>query len=390
MDSRVKKIAYFFPPEWDLFFVLWQQDFINMLAEEFLIDLYIYQKNTGDINLHCNVQVINYSKTGNTSKEDYSDMLSLLPGFINKNNISYIHNRIRNQNYEFAIMNEKTSLVLGINLLPNDIKKIYWPTELYTEEYSLYNERFKGLIKFEHNSLEKIYLLLLQDKYREKAYYNIIKKIFIGKKIYMPISVKNEQYGKKELSWHSIFNLPKDIKIVLYNGSIQSAGRFVIEIVEASQYFPDDTILILTGPHYGNYNFLEQLKSLDKKNKIFIYDKLLNGEERGYLYAQSDIGLAFYDNKTLNNELTIMSSDKIATYFRSSLPIITFDYDCYREFLNENQCGIYIKNLDQINHAILRILSNYEFYKRNVEVAYNKFYSLDNHMKNLIKILNEN
>lgn len=394
MGSKMKKIAFIWPAGFALNKMIWPQDFLNLLANYFLIDLYWGQKENHSIGsnlvLHENINVINYGIVEHYLKQDFSDIKPYLIGSLTFGNIQYLYNSIQKNNYDYCIANEKSSLVISKKFMKKSTKIIYWPTELYTREDGKFDCRLPIQIDFERNVIDSLDLILYADKNREKRFYEICQKEFSTRKLYFPISLKKETIHKvSNKSFHSILNIPKEKKIILYNGLISANKRFVIEIVIASQKMPDNVAVVLSGPHNGDLELIRIIKLLDKKDKIYIDTTLHSPEERHELFCTADIGLAFYHKEDLNEQLTIMSSDKIATYTRAGLPIISFNYTNYLNIYKKIKFGIGIKSFENINKAISEILVHYHNYSQNSLNAYEKYYCLNNNIKSLVKVLHE-
>ncbi|WP_375724893.1 hypothetical protein LXN10_05535 [Arcobacter sp. KX21116] len=391
----MKKIAFIWPAGFPLNRMIWPQDFLNILANYFFIDLYWGQKENhfqgSTLKLHENINVISYGILEHYVKQDFSDIKPYLIESLTSGNIQYLYNSIQKNNYDYCIANEKSSLVIAKEFMQKNTKIIYWPTELYTmESHADSHHRLPIQLDYERKVINSIDLIIHADENREKEFFRICQKEFFTKKLYFPISLKREKISNStNKSYHNLFNLEKQKKIILYNGLISVHKRFIIDIVIAAQKMPEEVVVVLSGLHNGDSELLRIIKLLDKKGQIFIDTILHSPEERHNLFCTADIGLAFYVEDDVNELLTIMSSDKIASYTRAGLPIISFDYSNYINIYGKVKFGIGIDEFQNINRAITEILAHYDEYSKNSLSAYEKYYCLDNNINSLLKTLDK-
>jgi glycosyltransferase involved in cell wall biosynthesis len=98
--------------------------------------------------------------------------------------------------------------------------------------------------------------------------------------------------------------------------------------------------------------------------------------------------LGMYDNSCVNNRLTAFSSEKIALYLQSGVPIIAFDMGNYRDLMDAHQCGELIQDMPELPGAVDKILNSYDTYRVNAFSAYRDFYRYDQHFRAIREYLN--
>ena len=122
----------------------------------------------------------------------------------------------------------------------------------------------------------------------------------------------------------------------------------------------------------------ERLKVEKYKNdKLFVSLEIVDQNSIQKIIASSDIGLVFYDNNNVNERLTAFSSEKIALFMQSGVPIITFNNETYSELYNRTECGIAIDDLESLNNAAVTIFNNYNQYRTNAYRAFDELYSFE-------------
>ncbi|MGC8603008.1 MAG: glycosyltransferase [Desulfomonilaceae bacterium] len=114
----------------------------------------------------------------------------------------------------------------------------------------------------------------------------------------------------------------------------------------------------------------------DKKN-VLLSTSFVEEARIQELISSCHIGLALYDNSVKNDRYTAFSSEKIALYLRSGVPIITFDNECYQSLFSEFKCGVPLKSIKGLSSAVQEIMSNYAAYQEQCLQAYEKYYNLE-------------
>lgn len=378
-------IAFFISPEWNVYWLFWLRSFIEYSAANNVVDVYFFDKRNKTLPLRgINLRQINYAYAPDgfieTKRCDADLLMAYLPNFVERENVAYLFERFSRHTYDYAIANEKSALAIMSFACQAEIRQIYWSTELYTAQNRMYETRFDILNELERARLPMLHQLIIQDEKRYEEYKKIVGEVSSDKLFFMPISSKRYAPFRGKL-WHKIFDLPTSQKVVLYNGMIAKSGRYIYELVDAAQHFREDIVLILHGPYFGDYALLESIKIMDKKSKVFIYDKVnISDEERHKLISSADIGIALYDNLSANNELTSRSSEKLASYTRAGLPIVTFGYPNYVELFQEYCFGMTIREVGELCGALDVILSDVKLYSKNSKRAYDALYCLDINM----------
>jgi len=410
--KKINRIAVF-QYEWDV--RSYTLDILTMLVEKgYYIDLFLtscdnHLVDLENIKKNSNIKIYdltprNHNKVLNFISKNFwrvvskLDQILVLRGMlfrILKKDISCFvikqSSRIISQNhstYKCFIGIEKKGLIwVGIlnKKYKFNIPFLYYSLELYIEDHPIRytNPFFPRIRKLEKKYHKKAVATIIQDNMRANVLFssNNIERQPI---IFVPISLRGDIIPNRARYFHNKFNIPEEIRIILYFGMIKSKSRLSKEIAEQAKNLNNNNRLVFHG--YGAPKEIEDLTGLTS-DKICISTELVPYDKIFDLISSSDIGLVLYSTDNSNNRLTAFSSEKIALFSKAGIPIIAFDNENYRKLINTLRCGELINTLDELPNAVQKIFLNYELYRENAFQAYKQFYWFDRHFKNIIKFI---
>jgi glycosyltransferase involved in cell wall biosynthesis len=202
--------------------------------------------------------------------------------------------------------------------------------------------------------------------------------------IYVPISVLGDTNEKRYNYFNDTFNIGIDKKIILCLGLI-TKNRLSHELADVARSLDDAYIMILHGP--GEKEEIKQLAVKFSSSNLIISDKLVPHSLMKIMISSAHVGLVFFDKINANNRLTAFSSEKIALYLQSGIPIIGLDMGNYRRLMNRYHCGELVSEFKELPEAINKIMNNHASYSRNAYLAYREIYSLEKHVQSIQKYL---
>jgi len=369
---------------------------VKLAESDYFVDLFIKNCHYDFIDLdqlknNKNVSVYDFSfDGGHTNKRGIIKRIIhriihlgylFLDRTISKDDFIKSVNIIKNNHYKCFIGVEKKGLIwAGKVSTIQEVPYLYYNLELYIEDHPA----FRNSSKFDKLRIkEKIYhknakATIIQDEMRGDVLFksNNIEKTDI---VYIPVSLLGKVNKKKVVYLHDKFGISHDKKLMLYFGMI-SENRFSFKLAEKLNYLNCDCIMVFHGN--GTKHDINRLK---KKygNKLIISLELVSPQRIKLIIASASIGFAFYKNNYANDRLTAFSSEKIALYLQSGVPIIAFDNDNYRKLMEIHHCGELIYSFDELPYAIEKILKNYEYYRKNAFLAYDEFYNFEKQFINL-------
>ncbi len=278
---------------------------------------------------------------------------------------------------DLAIGVEKKGLLWAGKLFKNSgTKLLYYSLELYEDDhYSYFNDKtFPFVRSAEKHYHRKCDATIIQDTDRCKFLYSI-NGIEHQRALYLPVSVSKESpFLDTDYMVDKIKN--QKAKIVLYFGRIDD-HRKSFEIAKAfSNTKSVGYILILNGPADIDYiscilKLSPDILHVDKSPEKYI-DSII---------STAHIGLVPYEYKSVNDELTVFASEKLAFYLKHGKPVIAYSNPQYEKFFSEYKCGIAIKDSSELWKAINIIDQDYSSYQSAAFSTYNKFYCFENRFK---------
>jgi glycosyltransferase involved in cell wall biosynthesis len=189
--------------------------------------------------------------------------------------------------------------------------------------------------------------------------------------------------------FRELFSLSDNSFIVLSAGMI-SDQVFSLEIAKSLNSLDENIELVFHERRNIDIRFDTFLNSLLQLNvsnlhlslKPVAYNKISS------IYSSADIGLAIYNPQYgINYSNILFASGKISHYLKYGKPIIVNDLNGMKEFINETQCGVVIKDINDINSAILEIKENYLFYSNKAYDTYSKYFNFDIYCSKIVSAL---
>lgn len=295
---------------------------------------------------------------------------------------------IGQNHYKCFIGIEKKGLIWA-GLLNREYKYnipfLYYSLELYVEDHPVRftDPFFPRLRKLEKRFHREAAATIIQDSMRAKVLFesNHIEKQPV---ILVPVSLRGNENPDKTRYFHDKFNLPGEKKIILYFGMINARYRLSREIADQAEALDSDHLLVFHG--YGKPQDIQALTGI-APGKVLVSTDLVPYDMITEVIASVDIGLVLYSSDNSNNKLTAFSSEKIALFSRSGIPVIAFDNENYRGLMKAYRCGELIEHINELPRAAVRILQDYDSYRKNAFLAYKEYYCFDRHFENIKKFI---
>lgn len=161
---------------------------------------------------------------------------------------------------------------------------------------------------------------------------------------------------KRGRKFHEEFSLPGDAKVVLYQGGIMWR-RALKQLVDAVEYFPEDTYLILMGDGTDKKDLMSYASSKVFKDRIEFMDKV-SLEVLPTYTASADLGVVSLLNTSLNNYYGL--PNKLFEYMAAVVPVVASDFPEIRKIVIGEGVGACFNPEDprDIARAIEQVLSD--------------------------------
>lgn len=324
---------------------------------------------------------------GLVANKDFYSAQNILDQFVFSNFVKpKSFNYLMKNQYDVFIGVEKIG-VIWAGMLAERLKVpyLYHSLELYTSDYPNWNEYYL-LHQFEKKYHKNAIATIIQDQAREKVLLQDNEISSNHQVLHVPVSITSENIEMENFNYFvEKFSIDHRKTIVLLWAMITPA-RFCEEIIIEAQNLSSDFQVVIQGLVFDQ-DYLRYLNDLDIKNKIIFSTEPVKYDKIKEVIDSADIGLAFYRGIPINDQLTVLSSEKIARYLEAGKPIITFNYENYRSLMDENLFGVYIDNFSELQNALLQIKSNYEYYSEKSHQAFKKYYDYDQQYKKVIEFI---
>ncbi len=238
---------------------------------------------------------------------------------------------------------------------------VYHSHELYAEMHE--KVRFAGLWKFLDRLLvPRAAVVVTPEENRSR----IIFEEFGAKE--MPLTVRNcppyaPPIHSKKLREVLAERGFQPRTIVLYQGLFDNS-RCMHEMIKASEYFNDDTLLVLVGSGFLDWKSPEKI--IGNSKKVVVLPRVGYTELSLYT-ASADIGMLFYRNNCRNNYYC--APNKVHEYMMMGLPVVTNNYPGISALVEGEGIGKCVdsespQEIAKAVNAIAGDLKNYEIMKR--------------------------
>lgn len=146
--------------------------------------------------------------------------------------------------------------------------------------------------------------------------------------------------------------------IVYYHGGL-SAARRIDAAVEALAALPDDVLLVLVGEMDEPFRaWLSRYTAAQGLARRIVHlGAVGHGDALFELCAGADAGLAFTDGNCRNNRFNATATNKLFEYMMCALPLVTSDFEGYREFVEGQGIGMCVdaSRPGAVAHALLEL-----------------------------------
>ena len=173
--------------------------------------------------------------------------------------------------------------------------------------------------------------------------------------------------------------------ILLHEGSMKfNRGLRLMMELFSDNYFRDNVKLKIVGGIFGDENIFYK----QKINEYCINETMIEltghiNYEDIHKHLTGNIGIIFFE-KTFNAYYSM--PNKLFNYINAGLPILSAQCAELSDFISDNKIGYNVeRNIDSIKDGINKIITNYDYYKKNIAEA-QKLYTWENDEKKLLSL----
>jgi glycosyltransferase involved in cell wall biosynthesis len=263
---------------------------------------------------------------------------------------------------------------------------IYSSLELYTRDYALRRGFwYRRLKRAEEVFHRKCWATIVQDENRGKVLLEDNGVEPGMQMLYVPISRLGEAARIKPDWLRDRLGLSQGQTLVL-NYGMMAEGRYSLALAELAQEFPPDWRLVFHG--FGADKVIEGIRRRDLKGRVCLSLDMVDLSQESTVMASADISLVLYEKQNANDLFTAFSSEKIALSLQCGIPVIAFAYPGYEQLAAEG-CAVLVKNLQEIPEAIATVLRDYNKYRANAFVAFEKYYRFETNFRKVTDALEQ-
>lgn len=290
-----------------------------------------------------------------------------------------------NDDYFCIIAVEPQSLISAtICVADKKIPVIYHNMELLVKEEC--NTISKKILKELEKECNKLCVFtIIQDKKRAE-YLARDNQLDFSKIRLLSVSSSEKIYTQKTNFLREVLHIPKEKEIILYAGNIGKSSMS-LEVAKSAKNWRENYVLVFHGWNKlsprDSYN--KEFKKMIDNKKVYFSEKQVSFQQLPELLSSAKIGLIFYENWGPNFYEVGSSCNKLVSYLRVGLPVISIDFPSLKEKIEKNNCGICVECPKFISGAIEKIMQNYDYYSKNAYNLYQKDYDFSKNFKNILE-----
>lgn len=241
------------------------------------------------------------------------------------------------------------------------------------------------LHKLEKQAHRRCQITVIQDsaRWRFLKAYNRVRR---NKPFFLPVSLRGNYRTHRSRLINEKLGIPSDKKIVLLFGLLERR-RFADRLLETALELPDDWVMVMHGPSFGEEGVELAGKAKRTGGKVLWSNEILDYSQIEDFISGAHIGLVFYPDFDMNHLHTGRSSEKMALFTKCGVPIVSFDYPSFIEVVGEYHCGVTIKTLDHLTGALLEIDQNHCAFCSGARQAFEHIYRFDSYKHRLLNRL---
>ncbi|PFG04405.1 glycosyltransferase [Bacillus sp. es.034] len=210
--------------------------------------------------------------------------------------------------------------------------------------------------KMEGFLINKIDTMIVENHTRAK-YNEELYGFYPGVVYNYPFKQKESLLDQEKVDLHQMLGLPKDEKILLYQGGIQT-GRGLENLVKAVPLFKEGT-LVFIGDGRIKPTLVKMVEDMKLQDRVKFIPKVPLKELPKYT-RNAYLGFQVLNNVCFNHYSA--SSNKLFEYMMSGVPVVACSFPEIKKVVEENRIGICVDSHDyeDISKAVNYLLKEVE------------------------------
>lgn len=260
-------------------------------------------------------------------------------------------------------------------ILPKD-KLIFWSFDIMGDDSTYYKYKFiRFMLSLNAKFLKAHPKLIIQNQERLQILERTLRiKLDTNNVCFLPVFIEKLPHTP---SFKFSGDVPKLLQCTGFDGQ-----RYTEELIE--QYQKDSQYSLYL--HGIQINTIEDYISRFAKKPSILHKYVLPNKVFE-IVESSDIGFLGMKLKEDNCKCLYGASGQLLEFLRCGKPVISFGDNNVGKVLEKHKAGIEIKNIEELEQAVLRIKNDYETYARNAYSLFLKDFCSNKLIKNLLKFL---
>ncbi len=212
------------------------------------------------------------------------------------------------------------------------------------------------------------------------------KTFFLPNASYTEVHTEHDDYLSRKL------NIAPDKCMVLHSGGL---GKWFCskELARSAKKWDDSRVLVFHTSYTvnGDPYFRELKEEMKSCDKILFSTTPVPNEELDKLVASAKIGIAMYSLEVLGYRAEYMglAAGKIGNSLKCGVPVVATRVDSL-SYIEDYHCGMLVDNTDEVEDAIVKILADYDNYRKGAYKCYNELWYPTSYLDTIYNVLSSN
>ena len=296
---------------------------------------------------------------------------------------------LKEREYDFVIVIDQSAywrvVRISRSYKKHDFKLILWSHDYFCPGHPLFSLLWvQRIIRHNRRMIHKCASIIIQDPARSVALDSQIQAEKIPR-IYLPASLLPEKRAKVIALKNTQKVFSKKNKVTLMQLGCIGEERCSDLFLEEYQNLPEHIQLLYHG--FIQNDMQPMLRASHRKPMIRKAHS--NIKAMWESLSMTNIALIAFRDRNLNTFFVSKASGQLAQFMACGIPVICFNSPEMGAFLENNQCGFYLKHLSVLKKAISQITLRYAAYSRSAYQAYLNFFDLSKYEDSLIRGIEE-
>ena len=289
--------------------------------------------------------------------------------------------KIFQKNYNSVLAIDHSALNYACKYKKKKTKLIFWSHDIITHDRDWYRNSIfiRKLISKNKKQVKNINQIIIQDHCRGAVLNNTINSHNI-KKVYLPVSLYSNYSSNKVSKVKN--NKTKFKKIHLIQVGSVGEDRYSEELINILPRLDTKIHLILLG------HISKDVKSLTTqfKSRLKIFNMQSSFKKMRQIISTADIGIIGFRHADLNSHFYSKASGQLVEFLRLGIPVIALGSEELGEFIEKEECGLYIKKMTNLRSGIKTVIKNYSFFSKKSSQTFTNFFDLMKYENKIINI----